>query len=228
MAGFTASGFAGPRQLMAEVDMNRLARALAPSIDAGRRAESFYSAVSPGQGSDEPVETYYDGHRHDATIGELAGHPALAEAAAALLGGPVKIWRTTFWIKAPGARRVEWHQDTYKDEGLGSFPNVNAWIAIDEATPANCMHFVHGTHQAIVALERFKDADYIARLEQSDALPRPPVSGEVVAMPLKPGQYVLFDGRILHGSPPNLSPRRRAGLVVRFIPRDFQLNHKTY
>ena len=90
------------------------------------------------------------------------------------------------------------------------------------------MRFVAGTHREIIALERFRDTEYVDRLKAGEELPDPPVCGEVVPMPLKPGQCVLFDGRVLHGSPPNPRTQRRIGLVVRFIPRDLELQHKVY
>jgi hypothetical protein len=227
-ARFVATGVAGPLTLIPQPEMDRIAAALRPLIDERRAAEWFYSAVSPDDWTEKPVETIYDAHRDHPQVRRLAEHPALADWAAALLGEPAKIWRTTFWIKADGARRVEWHQDTYKDEGLGSFPNVNAWIALDAATPENCLCFVPGTHREIIALDRFSKAGYVAQLRRSEALPPPPIDGTALVMPLKPGQCVFFDGKVLHGSPPNSSAARRAGLVVRFVPRDLELNHRVY
>lgn len=225
---FAARGFTGPLTLMPELEMNRLVTELEPLIASERRPETYYSAVTPDTGRDEPVEAFYDAHRRNPLVRQLAMRTELAGWASAVLDGPVKVWRTTFWIKSPGARRIEWHQDTYKDEGLGSFPNANVWIALDEATMENCMRFVPGTHRDIIALDRFKSAGYLAQLREGEALPDPPVEGRVTPMPLRPGQCVLFDGRVLHGSPPNLSAGRRVGLVVRFIPRDLQLGHKVY
>jgi ectoine hydroxylase-related dioxygenase (phytanoyl-CoA dioxygenase family) len=47
-------------------------------------------------------------------------------------------------------------------------------------------------------------------------------------VPLRAGECVMFDGRVLHGSPPNRTTKRRAGLVVRFVPHDLELRHKYY
>ncbi|MEZ5734584.1 MAG: phytanoyl-CoA dioxygenase family protein [Novosphingobium sp.] len=225
---FSQHGFTGPLTLIGEPEMNRLVAELGPLIETERKPETYYSAVTPDVGNDEPVEAFYDAHHRDPLVRQLADRPEMADWASAVLDGPVRIWRTTFWIKTPGARRIEWHQDTYKDEKLGSFPNANVWIALDEATTQNCMCFVPGTHREIIALERFEEAGYIARLKRGEALPAPPVDGDVVKMPLRPGQCVLFDGRVLHGSAPNLSANRRIGLVVRFIPQDLELRHKLY
>lgn len=96
---------------------------------------------------------------------------ALHQLAEQLLGEPVAVWRSTFWIKPARARRTEWHQDTFKEEGFGWFPNVNAWIAIDDTDPDNGVRFVAGSQQQLIELTRFKQPSYLAQLQQSVQLP---------------------------------------------------------
>lgn len=45
-----------------------------------------------------------------------------------------------------------------------------------------------------------------------------------VNVELEPGQFVIFDGRVLHSSPANTSNRRRLGLALRFIPPQVRVN----
>lgn len=222
---FASHGHFGPVTLMSPEEMAGLRRAIARLIDEKRAAEKIYSAVAPENGPDDPVETIYDAHLIDESVRGLATHPALVALAESMLGSKVSLWRSTFWIKSPGARRLEWHQDTYKSEGLGSFPNINAWVAIDEATEDNCVWLVSGTHSSIIDLQTFKSPDYVSRLKASPRLPEPPVEAPlgVAKMILRPGQCFLFDGRVLHGSQPNQSPGRRAGIVIRFIPSGLTL-----
>lgn len=158
----------------------------------------------------------------------LATHPLLAELGQVLLGEPVKVWRTTFWIKSVGAKRLEWHQDTYKAEGFGSFPNLNAWIAIDPTDESNAVRMASGTHRDLIALSEFKRPEYLAALQDSPDLP-PPLAAPlgVDSMVLKAGQAFVFDGRVLHGSPPNRTHGRRAGIVVRLIPKSLTLKGLT-
>jgi non-heme Fe2+,alpha-ketoglutarate-dependent halogenase len=223
---FHKSGFSNPLSLASEAEMSLIRDDLDTLMESEKAPETFYSAIAPDEGPDVPVETIYNAHQRNSRVTDLTEKPiAWAEA---LLCGPVRVWRTTFWIKSAGARRVEWHQDTYKDENLGSFPNVNAWIAIDDAAVENCLAFVAGTHKSIIPLERFHAPVYLESLRSNGDLPNPPVGGATRQVPLRPGECVLFDGRVLHGSPPNRTSKRRAGLVVRFVPRDLELRHKNY
>lgn len=221
---FERKGHFQPVALFAEDEMAGMRAALEALIEERKRAESSYSEVRAEGGDGDPVETIYDAHLTDPVVRRLATHPTLASLALELLGGPAKVWRSTFWIKSPGARRLEWHQDTYKSEGFGSFPNLNAWIAIDPTTEANAVRMASGTHRSIIDLAEFKRPDYVAQLRDSPELPEPLAAPMgVERMVLKAGQAFIFDGRVLHGSPPNREDGRRAGIVVRLIPRDLEL-----
>lgn len=226
-AEFNNKGFLGPYTLCSISEMNRFRPALDGMINERRRIEIIASAVCPDEGEGAPLEAIYDAHLDQPEVYALAAHGRVVDRISGLIGPDLLLWRSTFWIKSPAGRRLEWHQDTYKDEGFGSFPNVNAWIAIDETTEENCVYLVAGSHREILDLDLFRTESYLASLKCSDALPPPPVypSERVTRMVLAPGQFFIFDGRILHGSPPNRSNARRAGLVARFIPAGTHLEN---
>ncbi len=216
-------GFSKPVRIFSEIQMKCLNDRFEDYLNKNKRADSWYSAVNVVNGDNNPVETIYDAHSGGLNLSEIVENKDILDIAQCVLRGNVEIWRTTFWIKEPGARRVEWHQDTYKTEGFGSFPNINAWLAMDHARSDNCLRFVEKTHFNIIDLDVFKDDSYVEKLKCSPDLPPPPVIGDVVTVELQPGECVFFDGRCLHGSPPNRSDVRRAGLVVRFIPEGYRL-----
>lgn len=219
VARYEVQGFLGPFTLCPPAQMADLRRRLDGAIDGESRQETIASQVAPRHDAHRPLRALYDRHLTDATVYALAAHPHIVALARRLLGEHLLLWRTTFWVKEHNGRRLEWHQDTYKDEGFGSFANLNAWIAIDEATEQNAVRLVPGTQRSILGREIFQAADYVEALRATEELPAPPVAGaEPVTMALQPGQFFVFDGRVLHGSPPNDSARRRAGLVTRFIP----------
>jgi ectoine hydroxylase-related dioxygenase (phytanoyl-CoA dioxygenase family) len=216
---FREHGFLGPFTLCSPEAMAQARRRLDQSIDRESREETIASQVQAAGVEERPLRALYDRHLTDPAVYALAAHAEILSRAVALLGPDLLLWRTTFWIKEPFGRRLEWHQDTYKDEGFGSFPNLNAWIAIDEATVDNAVRLVPGTHRAVIERDVFCSPGYVAALRASDDLPPPPAGrGAVVTMALHPGEFFLFDGRVLHGSPPNRAAQRRAGLVTRFIP----------
>ncbi|MBR7800675.1 phytanoyl-CoA dioxygenase family protein [Undibacterium fentianense] len=226
-SAFQRDGFIGPITLMSEQEMNTLRNHIEELMRERSATESIYSAVAPTIGERAPLETIYDAHLDHPIIRKLATHPLIVQTAKQLLGDEVCIWRSTFWIKSPGARRIEWHQDTYKSEGFGWFPNINVWIALDEAQEHNCVWLVPGTQIEAIPLEQFKTSQYVQALQDSEELPRPPFAIEktIAKMPLRAGQCFAFDGKTLHGSPPNKQETRRAGIVIRFIPRGFRLNN---
>lgn len=223
---FKTLGHAGAIPLLSSEEMHECSIKLTPFLDKHKQAQEWYSQVDPINGAKGAVETLYDAHLKDPTIKELCLNRKLIELVTEIMGEDLVIWRTTFWVKQAGARRVEWHQDTYKEEQLGSFPNINAWIAFDETCEENCLWFTEGTHQEIIDLNLFKSIDYVNHLISSDQLPHPPVNpmNSITKVPLNAGECVIFDGRTLHGSPPNLTEKRRAGLVVRFIPKSYELS----
>ena len=84
-------------------------------------------------------------------------------------------------------------------------------MAIDEATVENgCLRFERGGHLHGPRMH-FAIRDY--QLCDADA----PNSrdGNVVAVPLRPGGFVLFDGLIPHGTPTNMS-RSRSRRALQF------------
>jgi ectoine hydroxylase-related dioxygenase (phytanoyl-CoA dioxygenase family) len=225
VARYEVQGFLGPFTLCPPAQMADLRRRLDGAIDGESRQEAIASQVAPRHDAHRPLRALYDRHLTDATVYALAAHPHIVALATRLLGENLLLWRTTFWIKEPHGRRLEWHQDTYKDEGFGSFANLNAWIAIDEATERNGVRLVPGTQHSIIGRDPFQAADYVEALRATEDLPAPPVPGaELVTMALQPGQFFVFDGRVLHGSPPNNSAQRRAGFVTRFIPAGTRLD----
>jgi non-haem Fe2+, alpha-ketoglutarate-dependent halogenase len=221
---FERKGHFGPVTLFSESEMADMRASMEELINGQKRAESSYSEVKVEGADGDPVETLYDAHLTDPVVRMMGTHPLLAQLAKEFFKGPAKLWRSTFWIKGPGARRLEWHQDTYKSEGFGSFPNLNAWIAVDPTNEDNAVQMASGTHRAIINLDVFKHPEYVAKMKASPELP-PPIHAPhgVERMVLRAGQCFVFDGRVLHGSPPNHGESRRAGIVVRFIPTSLSL-----
>ena len=221
---FQRDGCVGPIETLLQKHKTALMAELEPLLALATQPEQMWSAVDAGGECLQPIYTLYDCHLDNAAVMRLVKDRALHQLAEQLLGEPVAVWRSTFWIKPARARRTEWHQDTFKEEGFGWFPNVNAWIAIDDTDPDNGVRFVAGSQQQLIELTRFKQPGYLAQLQQSVQLPAPPChKPNVVSFSLKCGECVLFDGRTLHGAHPNLTNKRRAGLAVRFIPARLQL-----
>ena len=153
-------------------------------------------------------------------VWELATHPKILQHVQFLLGHDVLLLATHFFCKYPKAedKFVAWHQDvTYW--GLEPAFAITAWLAIDGADQENgCMRVVPGSHRGPI-LEHGKSSRSGNLLSINQEIPDEMVDdGRAMDIVLKAGQMSLHHGKLIHGSNPNRSNRRRCGLTLRFVP----------
>ena len=155
-------------------------------------------------------------HRHldNPVVHQLCAHRELVDRVASILGPDLLLWHTRFFDKLPGSGPVHWHQDAHFwpiDPDIC----VTAWIAIDRADRTNgCLEFMPGSHRLRVPHVAVQGAGRFAR----KADPAFVDETKKVSIELEPGEFVIFDRWLLHGSPANVSSQRRLGLAVRIIP----------
>jgi phytanoyl-CoA hydroxylase len=149
---------------------------------------------------------------YDARLKAMSEHPALLGVVSRLLGGaPPELFANQALLKPPLiGREKPWHQDhAFFNVPMGT-PVVGVWIALDEALLENgCMHIIPAGHREPIV--HFKRRDWQIC---DDQVPRE----EILAVPLKPGGLLFFDGLLPHGTPPTRSPRRRRALQFHYIP----------
>jgi phytanoyl-CoA hydroxylase len=135
----------------------------------------------------------------------LAGHPAVLEVVARLLGGgggTPEMFQDMALVKPGGGREKPWHQDhAYFNVALDT-PIVGVWIPMGEVTPENgCMHMLAGGHKA-GPRPHFKRRDWQICDADVEAAGR-------VAVPMRAGDVLLFDGKLPHGTPVNRTGEHR-------------------
>ena len=92
-------------------------------------------------------------------------------------------------------------------------PIVGVWIPMGEVTPENgCMHMLAGGHKEGPRLH-FKRRDW--QICDTDVA----TSGRV-AVPMRPGDVLLFDGKIPHGTPTNQTDSFRWAVQYHYRPAD--------
>ncbi|HIT75331.1 MAG TPA: phytanoyl-CoA dioxygenase family protein [Candidatus Avipropionibacterium avicola] len=147
---------------------------------------------------------------HDERLHRMAHAPQVIELMERLLGEPVTLFADQALLKPPGiGREKPWHQDlAYFDLRPGA-PVVGLWIALDEADIANgCMHLVSDSHHE-GSVVHFNRRDFqICDTELAGS--------RVTAVPLHPGDALVFDGLLWHGTPRNGSDRRRWALQFHY------------
>jgi non-heme Fe2+,alpha-ketoglutarate-dependent halogenase len=184
----------------------------------------------------------YDRHLDVPGLSRIISEPAMVRRFQALIGSDVLCWRSEFFPKNPGDSGTGWHQvETYAigeaAEGMlkATFyskenpTELTAWVAFTEATKENgCMKFLPGSHRTwhynekgklrwdgAKAQNTFFGYDYSElRIDKQ----WDPDKQNVAHVEMKPGQFVIFTARCVHGSNPNTSRKQRMGFSIRVVP----------
>ncbi len=151
-------------------------------------------------------------------LNHLIRHPSILDPVEDIIGPNILCWGTSFFIKeARTPSFVSWHQDsTYW--GLEPPDIVTAWLAISESTLENgAMRVIPGTHIG----DQLAHRDTFARdnmLSRGQEIAVEVDGSKAVDLVLLPGEMSLHHVRLIHGSEPNPSARRRIGFAIRYLP----------
>ncbi len=231
---FHENGYVGPFQ------------ACTPEEMAGFRARIEEEVLSKVPSDQFGIKEGRDRHLDSRAIYEVMALPAIRERLVQILGPNLLVWRSSIFLKPPGAPATVWHQTNvfkeFVDDPILEPPDkddlfqVTTWIAIDEANLENgCVQLVPGTHKTFAVKGVVDKVTEEARAAQQsnfghrdegffgydikfDTADIDPT--KVVNMQCKPGEFFIFTQRTMHGSPPNNSDRRRFGLAFRTIRGD--------
>lgn len=147
----------------------------------------------------------------------LVGDPRLLDIAEQFIGPNIALFASHYISKPPrNGQPVLWHQDgSYWP--LEPMEVVSLWLAVDDSRPENgCMRVIPGSHRlGLQELERRDDVANVLGSGLNDALVDESAAVDVV---LRAGDVSMHHPNIIHGSNANLSPRRRCGLTIRYIP----------
>ncbi|HLK57702.1 MAG TPA: chlorinating enzyme [Chthonomonadaceae bacterium] len=184
----------------------------------------------------------YDRHLDIPGLSRIITEPAIVRRFQALLGPDVVCWRTEFFPKNPGDSGTGWHQvETYsisdvpkgmleptsRSEGIPM--ELTAWVAFTEATKQNgCLKLLPGSQKTWhydetkkMAWDNKKSNNNFFGYDYSTLLKDPnwnPDEQNVTHMEMKPGEFIIFTARCVHGSNPNTSNKQRMGFSIRVVP----------
>ena len=153
-----------------------------------------------------------------AWVDELIRHPGILDAVEQVIGPNILCWGSSFFIKdAHDPGFVSWHQDsTYW--GLEPPDIVTAWVALSESVVANgAMRVMPDSHK----MDQVAHRDTFAAnnlLSRGQEIAVEVDETQAVALELQPGEMSLHHVRLIHGSDPNPSARRRIGFAIRYLP----------
>lgn len=133
-----------------------------------------------------------------------------------LLGPDFFMWASNFFIKESRTlETVGWHQDAYYWP-LEPVESLTVWLAFDDVADDNgAMQVLPGSHTRHLVSHGRESSDSVLSLVAD-------VSGfdssDARSVHLKRGEISIHDDKLLHCSPANPSPRRRAGFTIRYSP----------
>ena len=172
-------------------------------------------------------------HETSRWLFDICMNPKIHDLVEGILGPDFYLWASSFFVKEPHTKEtVGWHQDAYYWP-MVPHNSVTVWLAFDDVDEENgAMKIVPGSHKSgILQHRRSTVTDSILTLELERGSFR---EDTAVSMRLKAGEVSLHDDAAVHGSPANLSNRRRVGLTMRFsgtnVKNDLKVNpnFKTY
>ena len=158
------------------------------------------SLTEPGRRVIQRIENFCP---FDENFDYLIRDGALARWVAALMGGPVALFKEKINFKMPGAPGFKAHQDQQAGWGRYAPLFVTAMVSIDAATLENgCLEMVPAQHRLGLIGEEWKP------LEESTLDLRP--------IPTEPGDVIFFDSFAPHASKPNFTSKPRRILYLTY------------
>lgn len=159
-------------------------------------------------------------HLDDHLTYVLCTLPEILRRASVLYGPDLVLWRSHFWCKQPGDDAVAWHQDL-THWPLDPVVNLTAWLALDPATKENaCVRLIPGSNHTVYPTGEL-NGDPLTDGIRNDCVDE----AEAVYMELAPGEFFLFDEKLVHGSQANTSNARRLGLAIRLTKPTVRVDH---
>lgn len=163
---------------------------------------------------------YMERHLDSDLVLSLCKDPLLLQALQPFLGERFFLWRSEIWVSKPGSKIVSfWHQDRYTKFLQGPGKSITAYIALTEVNEKNGMEYIPNTYVEtgeVHIADRELEVIRIAGNHQFAVLKA--LESEAIPVLLKPGEFVLFDDRLIHRSIKNQTERDRISIAVRFVP----------
>lgn len=210
-----ADGFCVFEQVLDEAMLTRV-RAASNRLLGAQSVEHFAAQKSTGS----MISVY-----EDPFFAELVAYPPALNALAAL-GFSKPRWSSGFVIcKPPHSPALFWHQDwacwddpsSYMDTPLQLFL---MYYLVDTDIHNGCLRAIKGSHRRRHPMH---DAVPVAHTDELRSITDPdhpayqPVADEVI-VPVKAGDVVIGDARLLHGSYGNQSDRSRTVITLWYHP----------
>lgn len=199
---FRAEGWAGPIKVYSEDEMAKLRQ----------RVEKFET-----ENPTEVGKLYQGPHLLFPWLYDVLHVPHLVAAWQDLFGPNLLTVTTGFRIKNPSTESyVGWHQDAYYVRYQPFWSTCI--LAVTESTIENgCVQVVPGSHKlGLLAHEETDDENNILTRGQNITVPFD--RSRAIHVELRPGELIVMDHLLIHGSEQNHSKDRRINFLIDVLP----------
>lgn len=163
------------------------------------------------------VRTAMGLHRRSDLYARLVRHPRLLDPAMQIAGERLYIQQVKVNVKAAfGGETWQWHQDFathHREDGVPEPLALNLHVFLDDVSEFNGpLYFIPGSQRASDVESRLDTAttSYPLWVVDDQTVARLAEKGGIFAAKGPAGTGLIFGDRLVHGSPPNMSPWQRS------------------
>jgi len=148
----------------------------------------------------------------------LCRERAVLDIVADLIGPDIVLWACQVFCKrAADGLEIPWHQDR-QYWPIRPLATCTVWVALDHSTDeSGCLHVLPGYHRER-RLRRHRPCTRAGAGLNEELDPAEFDAAAAVDVEIEPGRMPIHDVYMPHGSRPNRSGRRRAGVAIRYMP----------
>jgi hypothetical protein len=136
-----------------------------------------------------------------------------------IIGPDIALFSSHFICKLQGnGKRVPWHEDaSYWKQMIAPIEVVTVWLALDDSTVENgCMYVIPQSHHQ--GLSEYEAVDKERNLFPIEIKHGRFDESRSIPCELCANEASLHHSGLIHGSPRNVSNKRRAGYTMRYMP----------
>ncbi len=182
-----------------------------------------YEDLTFGKGWQGPSLNYrkLEKLEKDPVFHALIANPLFERLARARIDGPVTIYRAALMNKAAhGGTVLPWHQDGGVLWGLSRDPELQVWLALDDApADAGCVEVIPGTHRAGLATP-------LGGMIPAAITGAAGAEARAVPVPARAGDVLLIHNHVWHRSGVNRTEHPRRAVTVCYMAADVRCLRK--
>ncbi len=198
-------------------------RLAADRVDHIRGTLDRLIADNPGVRPEKLVSAHVEGDNGEGVKGSsdflrLAQDPDILDLVADAIGPDIILWGCHVFCKPGGdGHETPWHQDGHYWP-IRPLATCTVWVALDRSDTTNgCLRVIPGSHSDKALHEHLHEdrTDVVLNQRMADGSFD---ESQAVDLVLEPGEMSMHDVFMIHGAAANRSPRRRAGVALRYMP----------